>query len=70
MYFSLRGKEYALGDEDGDLPDELDDDADGEGERGPGRRPGQGGGGGGDAISPEELAEMLYQALLRGRRRA
>ena len=27
---------------------------------------GQGGGGGGDALSPEELAEMLYNSLLRG----
>jgi len=64
VYFSLRGKEYALGDEAGDDQQPGDDD---------GAEPGEGadgpkgmGGGGGDAMSPEELAQMLYRALLEG----
>jgi uncharacterized protein with von Willebrand factor type A (vWA) domain len=61
VYFSLRGKEYSLDDDEnpfGELDLDLDDpDA---------QPPGQGGQGGGDGLSPEELAELLYQALLRG----
>jgi len=59
VYFSLRGPEYALeGDEF-----TLDDDADLD----PGEQPqGDGGQGGGDGLSPEELAELLFQALLQG----
>ncbi len=64
VYFSLRGKEYAV-DSDGDTLD-LDDfdlgDADGQGE---GQGEGQGQGGSGDNLSQEELAEMLYQSLMR-----
>jgi uncharacterized protein with von Willebrand factor type A (vWA) domain len=66
VYFSLRGAEYAL-DADADDPfgdldfDEDMDDLDG--------IPGQGGqgqaGGGGEGLTKEELAELLYQALLR-----
>ena len=65
VYFSLRGREYSLGDE---LDDLLAGDEDGEGQEGPEGTDGmQGsGGGGGDALTPEELAEMLYQALLNG----
>jgi len=66
VYFSLRGKRYTVGDEGGvSGPGELDDDLDdlmgqqGEGAEG-------GGGGGGEAMTPEELAEMLYKALLEG----
>ncbi len=65
VYFSLRGREYALGDDAADMADDVADameDMAGEGE---GEGSGQGGGGG-DALSPEELAEMLYQSLLRG----
>ncbi len=59
VYFSLRGPEYAL---DGDAI-EFDDDVDMD----PGEQPqGEGGQGGGDGLSPEELAELLYQALLQG----
>ena len=63
VYFSLRGKEYAVGDDLADLPQDLLDQleqmqAEGKGE--------MSGGGGGEALSPEELAEMLYQSLLRG----
>jgi uncharacterized protein with von Willebrand factor type A (vWA) domain len=58
VYFSLRGREYNL--VDGEWPDaaDLTDAPPTEGD------PGQGGAGQG--MSPEELAEMLYQALLRG----
>lgn len=66
VYFSHRGSHYAIG-EDGELapldPADLDDmDADGQGD-GSGR--GQGQGGAGDNLTPEELAQMLYQSLLR-----
>lgn len=62
VYFSLRGREYAIGDEAGELGDGDFDDQDGE--DGP---PGMGGeGGGGDGLSPEELAEMLFQAMMKG----
>ena len=62
VYFSLRGPEYEIGDdaEAIDFDDEGDDaetDQTGEGNQQ---------GGGGDNLTPEELAEMLYQALMRG----
>jgi len=64
VYFSLRGSEYAL-DPDADDPfGELDLDDDEMAEQASGDA-GQGQGGG-DGLSPEELAELLYQALLRG----
>ena len=67
VYFSLRGGHYAIGDEGDDLAELLDDlEGEGEGDQG---SEGEGmgrGGGGGDALTPEELAEMLYQALLQG----
>ncbi len=62
VYFSLRGSEYSLDDDgeaaDGDFdPDQMDQDGDGQ----------QGeGSGGGQGLSPEELAELLFQALLKG----
>lgn len=66
VYFSLRGKEYGLGDQadDGDAGDEDDDARAGQGDDG--QQGQQGMGGGGDQMSPEELAEMLYKALLEG----
>ena len=61
VYFSLRGKEYAL---DPDQLDELLEQLeDGETPELPGA--GQDGAGGGQ-MSPEELAEMLYQSLMKG----
>jgi uncharacterized protein with von Willebrand factor type A (vWA) domain len=65
VYFALRGKEYALGEEAEAGP---------EGEEGPeglegleGQDGAKGmGGAGGDALSPEELAEMLMRALQQG----
>lgn len=67
IYFSLRGDQYALG-EDGDgQPSEEGEDQDGDGD---GEMPGQGGDGkgGGSAITPEQLAQMLYNAILSGDR--
>ena len=64
VYFSLRGKEYALSDDPNDpfanmdFDESEDGDEEGEGE-GSGR-------GGGQGLSPEELAELLYQALMKG----
>ncbi len=58
VYFSMRGPQYEFGDESSS-PD-ADSDTDSE-HRGQGR--GQGGGGG-ESLSSEELAEMLFRALL------
>jgi uncharacterized protein with von Willebrand factor type A (vWA) domain len=64
VYFSLRGEQYEMVDgqwlDELDL-DELDEDGAGDGDGQQGQ-----GGGGGDGLSPEELAEMLFQALMRG----
>ncbi len=64
VYFSLRGSEYAIDpdadDPFGDLdldPDEMAEQASGDAGQGQG---------GGDGLTPEELAELLYQALMRG----
>ncbi len=62
VYFSLRGKEYDL--VDGEWPDELDLDELQEQMQQGGQTPGQGGGG--EGLDPEQLAEMLFQALLNG----
>ena len=64
VYFSLRGKEYAIG-ENGEQPDlgdleELLEQMRQEGAEG------MQGSGGGDSMTPEELAEMLYKALMEG----
>jgi len=66
VYFSLRGSRYAIGDDTDELAGLLDD-PEGEGE-GQGDRGDEGaqGGGGGEALTPEELAQLLYQALLNG----
>ena len=65
VYFSLRGPEYALDAERGGEPADDEDGPEGvDGLRGPGER--QGGGGGGGSMSPEELAEALYRAMLHG----
>jgi uncharacterized protein len=62
VYFSLRGREFKVSDEDdpfGDLEDLLDELAQQEGEQ-------RTGAGGGDSMTPEEIAEMLYRALMKG----
>ena len=63
VYFSLRGKQYAVGDELADLPQDLLDDLE---EMMQGQGEGQSGGAGSEAMTPEELAQMLYQSLLKG----
>ncbi len=63
VYFSLRGREYALTDEQAELMPDLDEMMqDMPGEQGDQR----GAGGTGDTMTPEQLAEMLYRALLNG----
>ena len=62
VYFSLRGKEYAIG-EDGEAVDldallEEMELAELSGQ--------QRSGGGGDSMTPEEIAELLYRALMQG----
>ncbi len=65
IYFSLRGPEYVIdGDSDeGEAGSELETDGmSGSGDR---RGQGRGGGGGGqEGMTPEELADLLYKALL------
>ena len=60
VYFSLRGIQYAIVEDDG-LGELDDDELDGDqlGDQ-------QGGGGAGENLSPEEFAEMLFQSLMRG----
>ena len=67
IYFSLRGDQYALGEDGEGQPSEEGEDQDGDGD---GEMPGQGGDGkgGGSAITPEQLAQMLYNAILSGDR--
>ena len=64
VYFSLRGSEFSI-DEDAAAfdvdPDDMEDMP-----PLPGEGDGQSQGGSGESLTPEELAEMLYQALLRG----
>jgi uncharacterized protein len=64
VYFSLRGREYALTDEQAQAMADLDELM-GEQE---GRQEGdqRGAGGGAEAMTPEELAEMLFKALAQG----
>ena len=57
VYFSLRGPQYAVDGEDAD-------DAAAQGADGGEGQPRGRGGGGGEALSAEELAEMLFRALL------
>jgi uncharacterized protein with von Willebrand factor type A (vWA) domain len=64
VYFSLRGKQYGI-DGDGDDLFDLDDldELDMAGAEGDA---GMKGGGGGEPLTPEQLAELLYKALLDG----
>ncbi|HLU42654.1 MAG TPA: VWA domain-containing protein [Microthrixaceae bacterium] len=63
VYFSLRGREYALTEEQAEAMGDLDELLGQMGEERPGE---QQGGGVGDSMTPEELAEMLYRALAQG----
>src|SRR5205807_1442049 len=56
VYFSFRGPQFGIDDEDGDSATER---VRGEGEA-------AAAGGGMEAMSPEELAELLYRALMEG----
>ncbi|MBJ7307112.1 MAG: VWA domain-containing protein [Acidimicrobiia bacterium] len=62
VYFSLRGSEYSLGDGGDDLPEITEDD---EAPMNPDAG-GAGAGGAGEAMSPEQMAEMLFQAMRNG----
>jgi uncharacterized protein len=64
VYFSLRGREYALTDEQAQAMADLEELM-GEQE---GQQDGdtRGAGGGAEAMTPEELAEMLFKALAQG----
>jgi len=64
VYFSLRGSRYGIDDDTDELA-ELLEEMDGEGQGDQGGEGAQGGGGG-DALSPEEMAALLLQALLNG----
>ena len=57
VYFSMRGDEYSIGLGDEDQPLAEGDEPPPDGER-------SGQGGGGEGLDPEQLAEMLFQALL------
>ncbi len=62
VYFSLRGPEYKLAEGDESDLDELWREMQEQQQQGEG----QGGGGAMDALTPEEIAQMLMQALLNG----
>ena len=63
VYFSLRGSQYALGGDADEWP-ELDDED--EANANPEGAGAGAGGGSGEAMSPEQMAEMLFKALQRG----
>ncbi len=65
VYFSMRGPQYDLG-EDDPLGASDDDDAAAGSGRGQGRGEGENGAGGLEMVSPEEIAAMLYKALRDG----
>jgi len=62
VYFAIRGPEYSLNNDDGDLDGEGEGDQSDDNNEGSGQ---QQGGGSGEGMSNEDLAEMLYQALMR-----
>lgn len=64
VFFSLRGEEYDLDTELLDAPLDEDDEEDPQAPGGKGE--GDKGQGGGRGMTPEELAEMLYNALQQG----
>ncbi len=65
IYFSLRGPDYSIDTEDRGGAGDLAADGDDAGLPGQGDGAGQGsGGGGGEGMTPGELADLLYRALL------
>jgi uncharacterized protein with von Willebrand factor type A (vWA) domain len=63
VYFSLRGAEWSLDPDASDFVDPDEEQAQAPEGAGEGQ---QAQGGSGDALTPEELAEMLYKSLMRG----
>ena len=64
VYFSLRGTPYGIETGAGEGPlEDVESPAPG---RGQGRGQGEAGAGGGELVTPEEIAAMLYKALLDG----
>ena len=63
VYFSLRGAEWSLDPDASDFVDPDEDQSQAPDGAGEGQ---QAQGGSGDALTPEELAEMLYKSLMRG----
>ena len=61
VYFSLRGAQYAL--DGGESQFEIDED---DTAANPDAAGAGSGGGGGEALSPEQMAEMLFNALQKG----
>ncbi len=64
VFFAMRGSEYEITEDRFPDLDDMDDDDQGEAQ-GQGASQGQGGGGG-EALSPEQLAQMLMDALKKG----
>jgi uncharacterized protein len=66
IYFSLRGPNYSIGDEeDGSDGTDHEEGAEQSAGQSQGRGQGRGGGtGSGEGMTPEELADLLYKALL------
>jgi uncharacterized protein with von Willebrand factor type A (vWA) domain len=63
VYFSLRGSQYKIGDGDEDALAALLEELEQSEQQGEGPRSGAGGG---EAMTPEEIAEMLFKALQQG----
>src|SRR5687768_3641907 len=59
VYFSLRGSQYRIGDEDEDALAQLLEELEQQEQQGDGPRTGAGGG---EQMTPEEIAEMLFKA--------
>jgi hypothetical protein len=64
VYFSLRGRDYALTDEQADMLPDLEDLLGELAQQQEGEM--RAGGAGGETMTPEQLAEMLYKALQQG----
>jgi uncharacterized protein len=60
VYFSMRGPQYDIDGDEGGGTQRMNEN----GEMPPGDGQGRQGGGGGEGLTPEELAEMLFRALM------